>query len=261
MNESHETDGRPPEGAHPDPAVAAWRVGELARRTGVSVRTLHHYDAIGLLRPRHGSAGGHRLYGVRELERLQQILSLKQLGFALGEIGEILDRRTLAPIEIVERHLALLEERIESQLRVRRRLEVLAGRIGASEPATTDELLDAITEITMFEKYYTPEQLKQLEERAAVVGETRIREVEREWPELIAAVRAEMEKGTDPESETMQALARRWMGLVREFSGGDPGLERSLANLYRGEPGAAERNALDADLFRFVGRAWNAAQD
>ena len=69
-----------------------YRVGEVARLTRVSVRTLHHYDRIGLLHPARHSAGGYRLYGESELLRLQQILTLRYLGFPLKQIGELLDR-------------------------------------------------------------------------------------------------------------------------------------------------------------------------
>ena len=56
-----------------------WRVGDLARRTGVSVRTLHYYDEIGLLSPSRHSEGKHRLYGSDDVVRLQQIRSLQQM--------------------------------------------------------------------------------------------------------------------------------------------------------------------------------------
>jgi hypothetical protein len=85
------------------------------------------------------------------------------------------------------------------------------------------------------ETYYTPEQLDYLRKRREVVGEERIREVEQEWPELLAQVRAEMAKGTDPASEPIRRLAQKWQSLVREFTGGDPGIERSLRNLYTNE--------------------------
>jgi MerR family transcriptional regulator, thiopeptide resistance regulator len=84
-------------------------------------------------------------------------------------------------------------------------------------------------------KYYTPEQLEYLEQRRNEVGEERIREGEAEWAELMQQVRAEMEAGTDPSEERVQALARRWMGLVGEFTGGDPGIERSLGNMWQQE--------------------------
>ena len=64
----------------------AYRVGELARLAHVSVRTLHHYDAIGLLRPSGRSESGYRLYAGADLERLQQVLFYRELGFPLAEI-------------------------------------------------------------------------------------------------------------------------------------------------------------------------------
>jgi MerR family transcriptional regulator, thiopeptide resistance regulator len=83
-----------------------WKVGELARRTGITVRTLHHYDEIGLLTPSEHSSAGYRLYGEREVVRLQQILSLRQLGLSLEEIRACLARPEFTPLHVVELHLA-----------------------------------------------------------------------------------------------------------------------------------------------------------
>ena len=85
------------------------------------------------------------------------------------------------------------------------------------------------------DKYYTPEQMEEIKRRGEEVGTERIRQVEAEWPELIAKVRAEMDRGTDPKSEVVQGLARRWMSLVREFTGGNPDIERSLGRMWQGE--------------------------
>lgn len=68
------------------------KVGELARRTGLSIRALHHYDEIGLLKPSAHTASGHRLYTAADIARLHHILSLKQLGFSLEEIAGTLGR-------------------------------------------------------------------------------------------------------------------------------------------------------------------------
>ncbi len=66
-------------------------VKEVARLSGVTVRALHHYDAIGLLKPATVGANGYRYYGRDDLLRLQQILFHRELGFSLSEIGQILD--------------------------------------------------------------------------------------------------------------------------------------------------------------------------
>lgn len=66
------------------------KIGELAEQTGLSIRTLHYYDEIGLLSPSHRSDAGHRLYASEDIVRLQQILSLRQLSFSLKEIRECL---------------------------------------------------------------------------------------------------------------------------------------------------------------------------
>lgn len=78
-----------------------WKVGELAQDTGLTVRTLHHYDRIGLLSPSRRSPAGHRLYAGADIVRLQQIMSLKYLGFSLDEIGALIDNPDFNPIEVI----------------------------------------------------------------------------------------------------------------------------------------------------------------
>ncbi len=84
-------------------------------------------------------------------------------------------------------------------------------------------------------KYYTPEQRDEIEERECALGEERTRQVEAEWPELMEQVRAEMKAGTDPSDERVQRLAKRWMELVWEFTGGTPEIERSVRNVWQQE--------------------------
>ncbi len=213
-----------------------WKVGELARRTGLSVRTLHWYDEIGLLTPSWHTAAGHRLYTTADVARLQQIKSLRQLGLALDEVRACLEAPDFSPLALIETQLSRLREQIEMQRRLCDRLESLAACLRAAETVSVEELLQTIEEMNMFEKYYTPEQLEQLKARKEQVGEERIRKAETEdWPNLMAAVRAEMDKGSDPASAPVQALVQRWMALVREFTGGDPGIEKSLRTMYQQE--------------------------
>jgi DNA-binding transcriptional MerR regulator len=234
------------------------KVGRLAERTGLTVRTLHHYDEIGLLSPSERTRSGHRLYGEEEVARLQQIASLKHLGLALEEI-----RACLAlPEYTLERTLDLHIERLDAQLarqgQLRDLVVQLRDRLRSAEDVSVDDLTRTI-EITMsYEKYYTPEQLKQLERRAQEVGPDRIEEVQREWTELFAAYTRAMEAGKDPASDEVQALARKSRSLIGEFTGGDPGIRKSLDTMYRKEgPAPLEGHgmALAPGLWEYMGQA------
>ena len=228
------------------------KIGDLASRSGVSIRTLHHYDEIGLLSPSHRTESGHRLYGREEVVRLQQILSLRQMGFSLDAIRDLLDRRGIEPRRVLELHIARLRESVETQQQLIARLESLAV---ACETADVNQFLETMEMMTMFEKYYTKEQLETLAKRREAFGEETMREVQEEWPRLIASVRAEMERGTDPRDPKVQALARRWKELIEMFTGGDPGIEQSLRNFYRGEPQFAAQQGLDSGISEYVQKA------
>ena len=88
-------------------------VKEVSRLTGVSVRALHHYDAIGLLRPTQVTDSGYRLYDEPALERLYMILVYRELGLSLNEIGSILDAPDYDRNRVLEHQIQLMQERIE----------------------------------------------------------------------------------------------------------------------------------------------------
>ncbi|MGW8991618.1 MerR family transcriptional regulator [Streptomyces zhihengii] len=98
-----------------------WPIAEVARMSGVTARTLRHYDEIGLLPPARIGANGHRHYGERELLRLQQILVLRALGVGLPEIGLVLAERIDEVDALRGHHRRLLAERD--------RLDALAGTV------------------------------------------------------------------------------------------------------------------------------------
>src|SRR3954453_9756223 len=208
--------GRKGDGMRPPP----WKVGELAKPTGVSVRALHHYDEIGLLSPSHRSEAGYRLYAEVDVARLQQIRSLRALGFSLEEAREFLRRPEVTPDRVLQLHIAHLKEQIATQQSLCDRLERAARRWRADENVPTEEFLQIIEVTNMIGKYYTPEQMEQLKQRGEMLGADHIRQAEAEWPELMAKVQAEMDKGTDPADERVQALPRRWTEGGEAYTGG-----------------------------------------
>ena len=228
------------------------KIGDLATASGVSIRTLHHYDEIRLLSPSGRTESGHRLYGREEVVRLQQIISLRQMGFPLDRIKDLLDRRGMEPRQVIELHIARLREQLATQQQLIERLESLAAHC---ESADADEYLKTMEMMIMFEKYYSKEQLETLARRREMLGEDTMREVQEEWPRLIASVRAEMERCTDPKDPRVQALAQRWKELIDMFTGGDAGIAQSLANFYRGEPQFAAEQGLGGGVSEYVKKA------
>ena len=226
-----------------------WKIGELARRTGLTVRTLHHYDQIGLLSPAERSGGGHRVYGEAEVQRLYRIVSLRSLGFPLEAITAALDADGFDARAAVEDHLARLEDQIEQQRRLRVTLRQLLERLG------TDDFLTTIEEMTMHERYYTPEQLAELEQRRQTIGAEAIREVEREWAEIFATLRAEMDAGTDPADPKLRPLAERGQELVAMFTGGDPEITKALKRMWENEdPETVSHGMVGADVMAYYGQ-------
>ncbi len=89
-------------------STMAFTVGELAKLTGITVRTLHHYDEIGLVQPSDRSRAGYRLYADDDVLRLQQVLVYKELGLPLDEIATVLDDPAFSRADALERHRAAL---------------------------------------------------------------------------------------------------------------------------------------------------------
>jgi len=90
----------------------ALKVKEVSQLSGISVRTLHHYDEIGLLRPDTVTEAGYRIYSDHDMERLQQILFFRELGFSLKEIRRILDSPAFDRLEALELQRRMLEEKM-----------------------------------------------------------------------------------------------------------------------------------------------------
>ena len=237
-------------------------VGELARRTGLTVRALHHYDETGLLVPSARTHAGHRRYAAGDVRRLARIVALRGLGLGLAEIRAALDGGPRDAMAAIRERLDLLERELEEARRLRDRLARILDGVGARDvPPSADDLIDAIEVMTMLEEHWGPDALEKIDARAAALGPDAIREVEAAWPVLFADVRAAMDAGVDPADPRAQALGRRWRELVAAFTGGDPELVAGLDRLYRREDPATLTRSADVDpaLWAYVERIHAAA--
>lgn len=194
-------------------------VGETARLTGVSVRTLHYYDGIGLLRPSGVSEGGYRLYDEACLARLQQILFFREIELPLEEIGRILDSPSFDGRRAMERHRELLSmkaARLE-------RLIVLVDHILKGETDMDFKPFDA-SELEQARAQYGQEARERWEDTPAYVqsaektrayGRADWEEIGAQSESIYRSLAACMGEG--PASPNAQSLVGQWQSFITRY--------------------------------------------
>ena len=130
-----------------------WKVGDLAKLTGLTVRTLRFYDEIGLLSPSDQTESGHRLYSEVNLSRLHQILSLKELGLSLEEVKSALSGGQLSPLEIVNLQMDQIKEQIKQQQKLLEQLRHVSKLMQGKAELTVEDFTNLLQAMKMgFEK-------------------------------------------------------------------------------------------------------------
>ncbi|MDR3005787.1 MAG: MerR family transcriptional regulator [Acidovorax sp.] len=232
-----------------------FKIGALARRTGLTVRTLHHYDEIGLLVPSHRSEAGFRMYNRDDLARLHQIQALKQLGFGLAQIGETLAHNGVSLEHLIAQQIAALDRQLEQTTRLRTQLLRLKAVMDCGETPEMADFLVTLELMTMHEKYFTPDELKRLEQHRRDAGT----DLDQCWATLVQAMRGLMERGVDPAQPEVQQYVAEWTALAQKTTGGDPGLLIKLDRMTRNEQSAQQQSGIDKVLLDYVMRGIAAA--
>lgn len=130
-----------------------WKVGDLAKLTGLTVRTMRFYDQIGLFSPSGQTDSGHRLYNESDLSRLHQILTLKELGLSLEEIKLALAGDQISPLEIVNLQKTRVKEQIKLQQRLLEQLHHVSKLMTGKASLTVDDFTNLLQAMKMeFEK-------------------------------------------------------------------------------------------------------------
>ena len=193
------------------PHDGLYRVHEFAELAGVTVKTLHYYDRVGLIRPQR-TASGYRVYRPSDLVRLEQILALKTIGFALKDIRALLDRTSLPLPAIFRQQRDVLEEKRRLIDRAIRALTD-AEQAAASESAPVTAILQHVIkvmnmqDVEVMRKYYSDEAWAQWQYYYDDWPSPT-------WQSLYRDVSAAI--GSDPAAPRAQVLADRWQALTRQ---------------------------------------------
>ncbi|MBI3491776.1 MAG: MerR family transcriptional regulator [Acidobacteria bacterium] len=245
-----------------------YRIQEFAALAGVTIRALHHYDRLGLLKPSGCSNAGYRLYRDCDLARLEQIVVLKFLGLPLKQIGRLLKRESPLADTLRRQQLVLAEKRQQLDAAIVAIAHAERSMQSGREP-DWDAFKKIVREIEMQNntewgrKYYSAEaqaKLAELKKKQPWTPELQA-QVTKDWTTLLADVEAAL--GEDPADPKAQALAARWRKLVDGFTGGDPeiqkGLNRMWADKANWPKGDAKRFQINPAVQEFIVKAMKAS--
>ena len=235
-----------------------YTVKAVADLASVSIRALHHYDHIGLLRPASVSPAGYRLYTETDLERLQQVLFFRELGFSLGEIKRIMHSPRYDRQGALREHRRLLLEkrqRLDTLIQsVERTIESLEGGIKVSEKEMfagfDQQQIDAWTEEAR--ERWGPEHVDESVRRTRRYGKADWQAINSESGALTRIIADNLERG--PADPAVQEQVGRWHRLINERCY-DCSLEifRGLGDLYVDDPRfAANYEQVRPGLARFM---------
>jgi DNA-binding transcriptional MerR regulator len=239
----------------------SYTVHEVARMAGVSVRTLHHYDDIGLLEPSGRSEAGYRLYDEGDLFRLQQILFYRELELPLAAIRDELSRPDFDPVIALAGHRRLLQEKAERIARLLSTIDKTIARLGGGEcMLTNEELYEGFTreEAERFEReagerWGQTEAYAESKRRVARMTKGEWAAVRAEGEEIDSLLAGAMRSGLGPTSPEVAALIGRKVGYLRHFYEPTAEIVEGLGAMYAGHPDFRSRyEALAPGLADFL---------
>ncbi len=208
-----------------------YRAKEFASLAGVTVRTLHHYDRLGLLRPKQRSEAGYRLYGVRDFARLEQIVVLKFLGIPLKQIRGLLEPDAKLADVLQKQRDVLFARRLQLDKAIRAISNAQRSIQSRKDPdwklfQLIVKELEMQKNIEWKGRYFSTEARAKVAARRSNLSAEDLEKANRDWAALHADVEASL--GEDPAGQKGQELAARWEKLIEDFTGGDPGILAGL---------------------------------
>jgi MerR family transcriptional regulator, thiopeptide resistance regulator len=211
--------------AHIVATVRLWSVGELARATGLTVRTLHHYDDIGLVRASERTTAGHRRYTPADVRRLYRVRALRGLGLSLADVATALDRTADDDLttlrELLGAQLAELAARADRISALRQQIGELLAQLADSTLPDADTFMKTLELASIGESYFTQEQRDSLRRRSAELGREAVEKLRTEALALLTEVGRHQQAGTPVDDPRVRELTERIDEIGTSFHGAD----------------------------------------
>lgn len=235
-----------------------YSIGKLANISHISVRTLRYYDEIGLLLPTKKNDAGHRFYTDEDISKLHYILMLKDLGFSLDAIHQLLSNREFDLQGVLEMRKKVIQTEQANLRKMEKSINTLLLILETEETMDWDTVFITFSTFPadksllkeLWAKYFSEEEQLILN-RFPDQGENS--EAEKLWDELIQEVRANLTQ--DPKSPIGQELAKRWMTLVNKMYKGNDELAQKVWNLNKNREPHLRFFQFEQEIITFIDQA------
>ncbi|MDH5858892.1 MerR family transcriptional regulator [Lampropedia aestuarii] len=221
-------------------------IGAVAKRAGMTVRTLHHYDHIGLVCPSARSASGYRLYSAGDIERLHAVQSLKKLGLSLEAIATTLTGGEFTPQVLLRRQIEEVTRKLLEIQELKEKLLFLEQAI-SSQNATADDLLNGIRLLETHQLYLPSGDIRRL------LG--RWRRARPRWLPIAEELLSCQRNAIPSDAARTQLLAQRWMNIAMSVFGGRLGVILDWVRMHREAPETARHAGLETELMQYLEQA------
>jgi len=224
--------------------MVVYTVKKLAKLSGVSVRTLHFYDEVGLLKPTYYGANGYRYYEEKELLLLQQILFFRELGVELKKIQKVLGRSDFDQLAALHSHRRVLEKELERTQQLLQTIDNTIEHLKGSKKMKDKELFNGLVVLVKpgkgDEPYYLAESLVMSHLKPQTPVEDRDKDfyekIDKTGKGIYKKIAESMESGLLPASEEVQRLIKKHHTYTEQFHNATKAVYIALAELYEGHP-------------------------
>ena len=213
------------------------QVGELARRAGMTVRTLHHYEQTGLLMPSARSTAGYRLYNLAAVQRLHMIKALTQTGLELATIKDYLDQDSFSLSDLLVQQISTLDKQLRAVSTLRERLVQLRDELACGNEPDLESWL-------------------QTQELQALPFAEQDQQRNQIWLALVTEVRQLLAEACPADDPRAMALATRWMARLELDTAGRPEFLTRLNEMHVAEPQMREQTGITVDVVDYITRAF-----
>ncbi|MES2047687.1 MAG: MerR family transcriptional regulator [Pseudomonadota bacterium] len=227
------------------------KIGDLATRTGLTVRILHHYDKIGLLTPSARSEADYRLYDRNDIARLYRIQALRRLNLSLAEVAQLIDGAGAELASVIDQQILGLEHQIAQSIALRDQLQELSRYVASDAEPNLDFWLSTLEMLSVLDKYFNKDQVAILLKE---MGKQRNGKMEKTMTPIIKSIRNLMDAGVAVTDQRAQDLSTLWMQTMNQAMP-DPRLLNNFSLMHKNEASLQSFSGIDGAMMEYVTRA------